>query len=497
MIYKVKYSLIISTVLIIGLYSCKKWDEHTAVVNPAATETIFEQISKRTNLNKFEEYLLKTGLDKELNSSKIYTVWAPTDDALNSLDPAIISDSARLRLFMSNHISTQAFYTTNVQTSVRVPLLNGKRATLTTTKFDEASITEANFTARNGVLHIIDKAAPLLQNLWEFINSTSAQYAQNAFIVSQNFTGFDPSTAIIDSISSTTGLPIYKPGTGLTSRNRYNDQVYDLKNETKQYTYFLLNNAALKKEVDSLTTFYKTSTSDSTNNLSNMSVVRDAIVEGEYSIEQLPATLVSKFGVVIPINKNAIVETHRVSNGVVYIVNELNFLTKDKIQNLFVQGENPRGYFRPTGEGVNPSNSIFIRNRANPITKVLFTDLYALGHGIAGLAINYQISNVPSAKYKVYWVAVNDTISITNNFWPTLPTATTPNPSPLFQQRLAMGSQTATTFPYINVQHLNYNEVLLGEYTQTAYGTLNMFLIAALTGANNLTLDYIRLEPQF
>lgn len=491
---KLKQLIFAASFLATTLLACKKWDEHNKVVNANSTETLMDELAKRSNLSKFVEYLTKTGLDKELNSSKTYTVWAPTNDALQSIDAATVADTAKLRLYLSNHISNQVYFTAAAGTTgLRVPLLNGKRATFLANKFEDANITEANFSVRNGVLHVIDKAVPPLQNLWEYINSTTTQYQQNAFIVSQNFTGFDSTKAVIDSISSTTGLPIYHPGTGIVERNRYNEQVYNLKDETKLYTYFLLNNAAFKVETDSLSSFFKTSTTDSTYNLSAMSVARDAVVEGMYTIDQLPAALTSKFGVTIPIDKSTIVETKRVSNGVVYVVNKLDFLTKQKITNLVVQGENPRGYFRPTGEAVSPTqNSVtaaFFRSRVNPSTGQQFSDIFLYGHGIAMLNVLYQAFNVPAAKYKVYWVAVNDTIQVNGA-----------KPPVVFQQRLAMGTIGATNFPYINVPIGSYSEVYLGDYTQTSYGTLNMYLTAAnstSTGVNSMTLDYIRLEPQF
>ncbi|HVG16731.1 MAG TPA: fasciclin domain-containing protein, partial [Chitinophagaceae bacterium] len=121
------------------LAGCKKWDDHNKVENQDLSKTLLEEISGRSNLSKFYEYLKKTGLDKELSSSKTYTVWAPVNDALQSLDPAIVADSAKLIQFIANHISYQTYFTRNAQPAVRVPVLNGKRVTFSNTKFDEAN----------------------------------------------------------------------------------------------------------------------------------------------------------------------------------------------------------------------------------------------------------------------------------------------------------------------------------------------------------------------
>src|SRR5689334_16610385 len=114
--------------LVTSLLSCKKWESHTDVANPAVQTNLFDEISKNPSLSKFTEYLVKTGLDQELRSTKNYTVWAPGNDALQSLDPAVVADTSKLRKFLENHISTQAWYTAMAGSGIRVPLLNGKNS---------------------------------------------------------------------------------------------------------------------------------------------------------------------------------------------------------------------------------------------------------------------------------------------------------------------------------------------------------------------------------
>ncbi len=487
--FTIKHSLVFVSFALITLAACKKWDEHNKAVTPSSNETLFQEISKQQNLSRFSEYLAKTGLDKLLASSKTFTVWAPTNDALQSLDPSIVSDTAKLRAFLSNHISYQSYYTSMAQTNIRVPLLNGKREDFLNKKFGDATITEADLSAKNGVLHLIDRAVPPAESAWELVNNTTAQYKQSAFIASQNYTYQDPNLAIIDSISSATGLPVYRPGTGLVTANRFNNTVYDLKNEDKQYTFFILNDNALKTEVDSLAAFYKTGSVDSTNDLATMKVLQDVIVDSLYTIDQLPSVLISKFGVPIRINKNDIGQTIRLSNGVAYVMNKLDFVTKEKIQNIVIQGENPRGFFRPDGTPVDVRSTTFYRLRRDPNTGQLFNDISLYNHGQSELNILYQAFNLPSAKYKVYWRAVNDTISVNGAVDPIA-----------YSQKLAMGTRTSSTFGYKSVAPNDYSEVYLGEYTQDAYGTLDIFLTAAKStsaAANRLTLDYIRLEPEF
>jgi hypothetical protein len=145
-------------------------------------------------------------------------------------------------------------------------------------------------------------------------------------------------------------------------------------------------------------------------------------------------------------------------------------------------------FFTNTGAIANPrqnnASAIFNRVRSHPVTGRQFTDLFVYNHGISGLNVQYQALNVPSVKYKVYWVAVNDTLIVDRG--------NRVNPA-TFRQRLAMGSRTATNFALRDVTPNNYDEVYLGDYTHPAFGTLDMFLTA--NGTSSLTLDYIKLVP--
>lgn len=78
----------------------KKWDEHNAITDNALNDNLAEAISNTPNLSKFSDLLVKSGYDKVISSSKTYTVWAPTDQALQSLDPSITTDSVKLKMLL-------------------------------------------------------------------------------------------------------------------------------------------------------------------------------------------------------------------------------------------------------------------------------------------------------------------------------------------------------------------------------------------------------------
>jgi uncharacterized surface protein with fasciclin (FAS1) repeats len=478
MLLKNKY-LILALLLTACFTSCKKWDDHTEVTNPNLNMDLGQAIAANADLSKFREYLVKTGLDDMLASSRTYTVWAPTNAALATLDQAIVNDTAKLRNFLMNHISVQSYFTRDAQPGTRVGMMNGKYNTFSATKFDEANITSADNFYRNGVLHVIDKSVLVLPNLWDYIRTNTSQYSQNAYIAGLNFESFDPSLAIVDSISALTGQPVYKPGSGIDIRNRFNDRVYDFQREDKQFTYFVMADAGFTLESDSLKNYFKAATPAANDSLARYQMVKDLAVEGLYLPGALPATLTSKFGVTIPINQANIIETRRVSNGIVYVMSNIDVLTASKFKEIRIEGENPSGFERDRTSNTN------YRVRLHPVTGQVFRDIMISGHGVTAYYAYYRLTEMPSIKYRVYGFGVNDfqTGAFTQNIvvkslnlpatYTTL--ATLAHPVPL---NTAVGA---------------YDEKLLGEFTVNNFGILEIQLTS--TATNPLVLDYLRLVP--
>lgn len=458
--------------------ACQRWDDRITVADSALQQDLFTTISAQPNLTRFKDLLVKSGYDKLLRSSQNYTVWAPTDKALAAFDASTLKDSTSLRAFVGNHIALQPYTMPATTTATRLVLLNGKYTTFSKDRFGQVAVSAANQYVANGVLHVIDQYNEVLPNLWEYLTATTA-YTQNKLINGLTYLAFNPSKAIVDSISATTGAPIYRKGTGFEPKNRFTDQVFDVKDESKQYTYILLTDDALSAEIKKVTPYFKTSTTDSTYNLSAWQVVKDLAVEGLYTADQLPAALKSKFGVNVPVDKSALVKSVPVSNGMVHIFSKATFALTEKIPTVVVEGESYTSQMQSVA-----STAIAIRQKFNPLTNQNFQDLSVIAHGVSNFWVGYQAKDLPAAKYKVYWVSLNDqTVNYRTN---TLPIVVT--------QKLAMGNLAATTFANITVPNNTYSEVLLGEYTTTAFGTLNMYLVAS--GTNSMALDYIKLVPQ-
>jgi len=467
--------LMFFTLVICG---CNKWKDHNEVVQQDLTQNLLQAISSNPDLSKFREYVGSAGLDSVLEATKTFTVWAPTNTAIATIDPATVADKVKLRAFILNHISNQLYFTRDVAVPVRIQMLSGKYNNFSTTKFEEVALETTDRYVKNGVLHTIKGMVPPLQNIWDFVNATTTQYAQNAYIKSLNYLAFDPSLAVIDSISVVTGLPVYHPGTGLVQRNFFNDRVYDLKREDKQYTYFVMQDANFVVEADSLKPYFATTTTTATDSLTRWNVVKDLAYDLPYATPaSIPQPLVSRSGITVPVNTAFVVSTIRLSNGYVYIMSKLDVPTKNKFLTLTLEGENPTGFLQN-----DKTAFISYRVRLNPVTSTNFSDIYIVGHGVTTFYSFYRTNETPSIKYQVYAKATNDfqaaAFSQTINAWNTglgALVGTLNHAVPLFT---APGA---------------YNELYLGDITNTRYGTIDWRATSVTTGP--ILLDYIRLVP--
>jgi uncharacterized surface protein with fasciclin (FAS1) repeats len=469
-----------------ALSACRKdsWDNHGRITDPAIATNVMQAISQDPDLSTFSSYLAKTGYDKVLSSSRTFTVWAPTNEALKSLPDSEVSDTARLRLLVENHIAYQTYFTYTPHPQMRVRTLNGKYVVFSKTQVNDARIVAGDEYTGNGVLHKIDKPLIPQMNAWQYLNSAQKSSLQATFINSLQYMYVDPDSAEQIGVDPQTGVPVYKPGTGLVRRNRYLQKV-NLDDEDSVLTYIILTDDAFKAEETSLQPYFQDTTAGQTDSVTKWNVIKDLAFRGAWSPDSLPATLYSaNDSVQFHLDKSAIVKTVKVSNGIVYVMNRLNYDMSTKIKPIVLDG--PTFYDRQ-----DPGVAYTIRSRRNPNTDSVFQDVYLANYGIAAFWLRYP-TLVNSVTYKVYWVAVND-----------FQTGT-------FPMRLGFKSHTDTAFadptnipydyllPYETVGLNDYSEVYLGNYTPSLYGKLDVFLIANNTksnGQNTLVLTYIKLVP--
>lgn len=471
---RIHYRVIIFSCFLLVFSGCKKWEEHNAVTDPAAAKTAFEQISANPDLSRFAQLLVSSGYDKVLATSKTYTVFAPTNTALANLGTDITGDTAKLNKFISNHIADLTYSTFSALSGLRVKMLNGKYNNMTAKLVEDANIVKGDIISKNGVVHVIDKMLPYLPSIWEAIQTNPAIPAkQKAYLLSLYVKVFDSANAVQTGVNPLTGAPVYKAGTDSMLTNLYWNNVQNLTDESKQFTFFALNDLSWDAEVNKLKPYFVTSTVDSTTKLVSWELSKDLAFENIYTPSGAAAdTITSKFNTRMPVEKASIVQSIKTSNGIIYIMSKMDELPKYKIKPFLVEAENYRFTL------ADRRGNTYFRDRYNPLTALDFRDVLIFGHGVTGFYTNYRISNVSSVKYRAYWVALND-----------FQTAT-------FTQKLGIGDPASVILPYTNVVANTYTETLLGEFTQASYRSfLDLYLVANGTGP--IACDYIKLVPVF
>ncbi|WP_066220257.1 fasciclin domain-containing protein [Formosa haliotis] len=481
-IYIYKYSkAILASITLLAVISCSDpWDEHTKNSDNNLNENLAERLTSISETSEFGKLLTETGYDRVLANSKTYTVWVPTNDAIKEVSSNELSDLESKKIFVSNHIALTAFGSVSNQDTVIVQMLSNKNLEfIGGSVMDGSKVVTADQYTSNGLYHVVDDALIPRANIWEYINSIEGSNVMSAYLVSLNEFNIYQSDSIAKANAEV--MPeLYADS--LT--NSYLNNVYNLNNEKNKYTFFLLDDDDFKTEVEKLEPYLLKSNSDSTKTYASYFATRDYAFYKSVAKENLPDTLISKFGVKVPINKANIINEIHLSNGMLYVMGDMDVPLETRLLTTKIEGENPGGF----SQGDKRANT-FYREKED-LGGVLFEDIMVQNHGVPLFSIYYGANDLYSTKYEVYWRAINDIQENT------------------FQQRLSFGGvynelgeviDPIATLDYIDVVPDVYDENYIGEFTLEEAGKLDIIsLIAANSGSNGvntLTLDYIKLVP--
>jgi uncharacterized surface protein with fasciclin (FAS1) repeats len=104
-------------------------------------------------------------LDETLSGDGPYTVFAPSDDAFDGLPDGaldlILANAEQLTGLLLNHVHSGNVLSSGLSDGMMIPTLNETNLTVNidgmTVMIDLATVTQADLTGSNGVVHIIDK----------------------------------------------------------------------------------------------------------------------------------------------------------------------------------------------------------------------------------------------------------------------------------------------------------------------------------------------------
>jgi hypothetical protein len=160
----------------IVLTSCQEdnMDDHFGWNGNGETRNLMEVMESEPDLSQFCQVVKDKGLDSLLTSDQTFTVWAPTNEAMNGYT----ENTLTVDQFLKNHISRFVYGTSDLMDTadVRVKMLNGK--------FQDYAVAASGYTfagvaqtaddkaAANGLIHIVGQRIPFYLNMYENIKQT-------------------------------------------------------------------------------------------------------------------------------------------------------------------------------------------------------------------------------------------------------------------------------------------------------------------------------------
>ncbi len=406
-IYKLSFLIGIPVLAGIVFLTCNDpWDEYVQLKDDTVTENLMEVISNDPELSAFYQLLEKTGWDEILVLSQMYTVWAPTNDAISNLDESYLTDTVKLKQLIDHHIAyTRYPYTNAGKESQKIKMYSGKILVLDyqNMKVEYASLHEpADVPAINGMLHIIDDVLIPKDNVWDFIENSSLCPLHTGYLNSLTGELFNPDLAIQTGVDATTGLPIYDTASGMVWNNHFINQIRDLRDEDSLFTVILLSDDVFEQEVEKFKPYYILDDELQSDSLTKWNICRDIVFSGIVDTVHIPDTLVSLFGIKIPLSSGAIEQTISLSNGIILVLSSCSVRLQDRIQPIIVEAEsddktivyNPggglKGYTREKDLASGGYDFVLDNHKANPC------------------ALRYHVGYVNSVRYNFYWKAVDD-----------------------------------------------------------------------------------------
>lgn len=236
--------------------ACSDFSDYNDVpadVNISADRTLWENISQNSELSDFAALVKKAGFDDELSKSHFYTVWAPANGTFDA--QALMEKDAETVLyqFVKNHI---AEHNHGVSGAVdeRVHSLNKKSfdfvgngasytyggVSLSSSTFNKPSI--------NGIIHVLDGAAPFYPNIYEHLFTVEGIDSAANYFKRYEHSVLDTKNSVLG--PTINGKQTYIDSVMIVTNTAFDDEHLDaeVENEDSSFTMLVPTNEAWVKQ---------------------------------------------------------------------------------------------------------------------------------------------------------------------------------------------------------------------------------------------------------
>jgi hypothetical protein len=378
----------------------------------APDATLWQLIEQDENLSQFAQMLKETGYDALLSSTQSFTVWAPTNEALQGADT---NDEGKLNDVVRTHIA-RFKYTAGNRTEAIVLTLNDKRISFigddSKYTMNGSELASLNQLASNGILHTMKQPVPFVKNLWEYLTEPEMDSIRNYFDAfnlkifmpgGSNVIDYVNGMAVYDSIFVETNELFY---TG-----NYDYGVGRLNNEDSTYTMILPNNTAWIKAYNQRKPYFETlaPNADSVQHWNTQyAIVQDLVFRGRVNAPGQLDSLVSTRGNVFYNPGRLFPATpDPASNGLVYITNELKHDYWESWQHpLLLEAERAAVSLLEAGFVTTPArvSPVYIPDKPDVPSKICLLISNGANVPNAKTFLLFNIPNTLKASYNIYAV---------------------------------------------------------------------------------------------
>lgn len=413
----------IFAVIAVVLASCDVW-ENVKNDEGDRSKYLLEQLTANPELSTFVKVLETTGYAEKLSADMNFTVFAPNNAALTSLN---LTDTVALTAWVKNYISEKIVYTDEVGKFDinRILMLNGKYVTINGKLISGTPVSKWNIASKNGVLHILNGTIEDRMNIWQYLQTLAGNPVVD-FIASFNEKVMDMERSVQTGVNSN-GQPVYD--TIWTFRNTLLDSS-PLADESSNTTFLLLDKSGL----DALNSKYAKYFAQKDSVQMNRDIMKEIIADMILPYQKIEADgrYLNTSSVLIDINVGDTIKSYNASNGIVYELKAADVkMYQNKIKPQIIEGENyvtrwPDAWQVRPRTWASGGHDVMLKSRSrhsydwqedSTITKV--NNFYSFNYrsenewpgsntlGEPNAYISYK-PRMYSTSYKIFWKAYDD-----------------------------------------------------------------------------------------
>ena len=128
---------------------------------------IINQLNETGKFTKLNETLTKSGLNKNLEGSGPFTIFAPLDDAFAAISAqtyyGLLREENKEKLvnILGRHVFSKKITSSEINGEIKIKAINGEEITIKKVNgivyINEAEVVTADIEAPNGVIHFINR----------------------------------------------------------------------------------------------------------------------------------------------------------------------------------------------------------------------------------------------------------------------------------------------------------------------------------------------------